>query len=179
MDSQEGYNIKPGCLAPWPYPLGFHSTNRIDQLRMAAYMEQDRFGVTATELETISAKAIAAKDNALCPYSNFRVGACLLTATGETIIGVNIESASYPVGICAERVAFSTALTAGHKTFKAIAVSSDITPGVSPCGMCRQFMRDFTTPSFPVYRYAADGTYSVRTMGELLPDSLGPDDLDK
>ncbi|KAL2869041.1 cytidine deaminase family protein [Aspergillus lucknowensis] len=126
-----------------------------------------RYEVSSEELDTISTKAIAAKESALCPYSKFRVGACLLTQSGECIIGVNIESASYPVGVCAERVAFATALTAGHRDFKAIAVSSDITPGVSPCGMCRQFMRDFTTPSFPVFRYDADGNYTLKTIGEV------------
>jgi cytidine deaminase len=66
---------------------------------------------------------------------------------------------------------------AGHQDFKAVAVATDITPGASPCGMCRQFMREFTPPSFPVFMYDGQGNYAVRTMGELLPDSFGPDDL--
>ncbi|KAJ5689799.1 Cytidine deaminase [Penicillium macrosclerotiorum] len=133
--------------------------------------------VTAQELETLSNKAIAAKSSAYCPYSKFRVGACILTASGEFVVGANVENVAYPVGTCAERVAFGTAIVAGHKDFRAIAVSTDIKPGASPCGMCRQFMREFTTPSFPVYMYDADGNYTVKTMGELLPDSFGPDDL--
>ncbi|RHZ62706.1 hypothetical protein CDV55_103460 [Aspergillus turcosus] len=84
--------------------------------------------------ETLSSKAIGAKANAYCPYSKFRVGACLLTKTGEYIAGANVENAAYPVGSCAERVAFGTAVAAGHQDFKAIAVATDITPGASPCG---------------------------------------------
>ncbi|KAE8550261.1 mitochondrial ornithine carrier protein [Talaromyces marneffei ATCC 18224] len=133
--------------------------------------------LTEAELQTISQKAIDAKAKAYCPYSKFRVGACLITATGEYIFGANIENASYPVGVCAERVAFGNALMQGHKSFKAIAVATDIKPGASPCGMCRQFMREFTTPTFPIYMYDKDGEYKVATIGELLPDSFGPDDL--
>ncbi|KAJ5587964.1 Cytidine deaminase [Penicillium hispanicum] len=133
--------------------------------------------ISAQELEMLSTKAVSAKGAAYCPYSKFRVGACILTASGEFVVGANVENVAYPVGTCAERVAFGTAVVAGHKEFKAIAVATDIKPGASPCGMCRQFMREFTTPSFPVYMYDAEGSYKVMTMGELLPDSFGPDDL--
>ncbi|KAL4887900.1 cytidine deaminase [Aspergillus ambiguus] len=129
------------------------------------------------ELHTLSSKAVAAKSLAYCPYSNFRVGACILTTSGEYIQGANVENASYPVGTCAERVAFGTAIVAGHKDFKAIAVATDISPPASPCGMCRQFMKEFTAPSFPVYMYDKDGNHFVRTIGELLPNSFGPDDF--
>jgi cytidine deaminase len=133
--------------------------------------------LTEIELQTISQKAIDAKAKAYCPYSKFRVGACLITTSGEYIFGANIENASYPVGVCAERVALGAALMQGHKSFKAIAVATDIKPPASPCGMCRQFMREFTTPDFPIYMYDKDGEYKVATIGELLPDSFGPDDL--
>ncbi|RAO73623.1 uncharacterized protein BHQ10_009635 [Talaromyces amestolkiae] len=133
--------------------------------------------LTEIELQTISQKAIDAKAKAYCPYSKFRVGACLITTSGEYIDGANIENASYPVGVCAERVAFGNALMQGHKSFKAIAVATDIKPAASPCGMCRQFMREFTPPSFPIYMYDKDGNYKVATIQELLPDSFGPDDL--
>ncbi|EDN04028.1 cytidine deaminase [Histoplasma capsulatum] len=133
--------------------------------------------VSAAELQTLSSKAIAAKEAAHCPYSKFRVGACLLTEEREFIVGANVENVSYPVGVCAERCAFSTAVVAGHKNFRAIAVATDIVPGASPCGMCRQFMREFCPPSFPVYLYGGDGKYTVKTMGELLPHSFGPNDL--
>ncbi|RJE26537.1 cytidine deaminase [Aspergillus sclerotialis] len=135
--------------------------------------------LTAQELNTLSVKATDAKSTAYCPYSKFRVGACILTQKGEFITGANVENVSYPVGTCAERVAFGTAIVGGYKDFKALAVATDISPGASPCGMCRQFMREFTTPSFPVYMYGGDGNYVLKTMGELLPDSFGPEDLPK
>ncbi|KAJ5963164.1 Cytidine deaminase [Penicillium waksmanii] len=125
--------------------------------------------VTASELQTLSSRAISAKEAAYCPYSKFRVGACIITDAGEYIVGANVENVAYPVGTCAERVAFATAIVAGHKDFKAIAVATDIKPGASPCGMCRQYMREFTTPSFPVYMYDGEGNYTVKTMGEVNP----------
>ncbi|CAI7624507.1 unnamed protein product [Penicillium manginii] len=125
--------------------------------------------VTAAELQTLSSRAISAKEAAYCPYSKFRVGACIITDAGEYIVGANVENAAYPVGTCAERVAFATAIVAGHKDFKAIAVATDIKPGASPCGMCRQYMREFTTPSFPIYMYDGEGNYTVKTMSEVNP----------
>ncbi|BCS00701.1 cytidine deaminase [Aspergillus luchuensis] len=133
--------------------------------------------LSAQELETLSTKAIAAKDTAYCPYSKFRVGACILTESGEFVQGANVENASYPVGTCAERVAFGNAIVAGHRNFKAIAVASDIKPPASPCGMCRQFMSEFTTPEFPIFMYDGEGNYTLTTMGELLPNSFGPSDF--
>ncbi|RAL01477.1 cytidine deaminase [Aspergillus ibericus CBS 121593] len=133
--------------------------------------------LSAQELETLSSKAIAAKATAYCPYSKFRVGACILTQSGEYVQGANVENASYPVGTCAERVAFGNAIVAGHREFKAIAVATDIKPAASPCGMCRQFMSEFTTPSFPIFMYDGEGNYSLTTMGELLPHSFGPKDF--
>ncbi|KAJ5860633.1 APOBEC/CMP deaminase zinc-binding [Penicillium soppii] len=133
--------------------------------------------VTAQELETLSIKAIDAKATAYCPYSKFRVGACILTKSGEFITGANVENASYPVGTCAERVAFGTAVVAGHKEFKALAVATDISPPASPCGMCRQFIREFTSLDFPVYMYDGEGKHKVMTMNELLPESFGPGQL--
>ncbi|CAG8216293.1 unnamed protein product [Penicillium salamii] len=139
--------------------------------------------VSAQELEILSTKAIAAKGTAYCPYSKFQVGACILTTTGEFIIGANVENAAYPVGTCAERVAFGTAVVscgcrdcrtltdeeqvAGHKSFKALAVATNITPAASPCGMCRQFIREFTGPDFPIYMYDGEGNYKMMTMDEV------------
>lgn len=135
--------------------------------------------LSTEELRILSTKATTAKEAAYCPYSKFRVGACILTHSGEYIVGANVENASYPVGTCAERVAFGTAIVSGRRDFKAIAVATDIKPPASPCGMCRQFMREFTTPSFPIYMYDKDGNYTVKTMSELLPESFGPDHLPK
>ncbi|KAF5860499.1 hypothetical protein ETB97_001449 [Aspergillus alliaceus] len=140
-------------------------------------MSASKYTLTAQELHTLSSKAIAAKAAAYCPYSKFRVGACVLTHSGEYIVGANVENASYPVGTCAERVAFGTAVVAGYHDFKAVAVATDSSPPASPCGMCRQFMNEFTTPSFLIYMYDSEGNYTCKTMRELLPDSFGPEDF--
>lgn len=96
------------------------------------------YGLTTQELHDLKRHAVAAKATAYCPYSNFRVGAVVLTYLGAYIPGANVENAAYPVGTCAERVAFGKAVTEGHRDFKAVAVATDISPPASPCGMCRQ-----------------------------------------
>jgi cytidine deaminase len=95
-------------------------------------------GITSNEFSELRERAVAAKATAYCPYSQFRVGATVLSSEGELTSGANVENAAYPVGTCAERVALGTAVTSGHRGFRAIAVATDIAPPASPCGMCRQ-----------------------------------------
>ncbi|KAJ8107606.1 hypothetical protein OPT61_g8748 [Boeremia exigua] len=141
-------------------------------------------GVSAQELQLIGAQCIDAKTKAYCPYSLFRVGASLLlhqstSSEPSIIVGANVENAAYPVGTCAERVAFGTAVVQGHKlgSFKAVGVATDIDEFCSPCGMCRQFLREFLALETPIFMFNKEGKYIVRTMGELLPLSFGPDVL--
>lgn len=150
-------------------------------------------GVSAQELQALGETCFEAKTKAYCPYSLFRVGASLLinpsaapsststspSPTPQIITGANVENASYPVGTCAERVAMATAVHAGHRlgAFKAVAVTTDIADFCSPCGMCRQFLREFCALEMPVFMFNKEGTFIVRTMGELLPLSFGPDVL--
>jgi cytidine deaminase len=96
------------------------------------------YQLEAEQFDELYVRVLASKDTAYCPYSKFQVGATILTASGVYISGANVENAAYPVGICAERVAFGTAVTDGHRDFKAVAVATDILPPASPCGMCRQ-----------------------------------------
>ncbi|XP_020024230.1 cytidine deaminase [Castor canadensis] len=118
-----------------------------------------------------------AKKSAYCPYSHFPVGAALLTGDGRIFSGCNVENACYPLGVCAERTAIQKAISEGHKDFKAIAISSDLQDKfISPCGACRQVMREFGS-DWAVYMTKPDGTYVVRTLQELLPASFGPEDL--
>ncbi|ELW68529.1 cytidine deaminase [Tupaia chinensis] len=120
-----------------------------------------------------------AKKSAYCPYSHFPVGAALLTEDGRIFTGCNVENACYPLGVCAERTALQKAISEGYKRFRAIAISSDLQDDfISPCGACRQVMREFGT-SWAVYMTKPDGTYVVRTVQELLPCSFGPEDLQK
>lgn len=98
----------------------------------------DQYDIPSAEIKSLHAESVKAKATAYCPYSQFHVGASILTKTGEFVNGANVENAAYPVGTCAERVAFATAVTAGKRDFKALAVATDIAPPASPCGMCRQ-----------------------------------------
>ncbi|KAL7927868.1 cytidine deaminase-like protein [Trichoderma austrokoningii] len=138
-------------------------------------------GITTTEFAELQKRAAAAKATAYCRYSRFRVGATLLCAdeAGDVVYvpGANVENASYPVGTCAERVAFGTAVTSGIKEFRAIAVATDISPPASPCGMCRQFIREFCKLETPVIMFDKNSDYAVLTVEQLLPMSFGPDAL--
>ncbi|XP_067296745.1 cytidine deaminase-like [Pseudorasbora parva] len=119
----------------------------------------------------------AARNHAYCPYSKFRVGAAVLTSSGIMFKGCNVENASYPAGLCAERTAISKAVSDGHTSFKAIAISSDLKDQfIRPCGFCRQFLREFGS-KWDVYMTKSDGAYERMTVEELLPLSFGPDDL--
>ncbi|KAH8176058.1 cytidine and deoxycytidylate deaminase zinc-binding region domain-containing protein [Sarocladium implicatum] len=138
------------------------------------------YNLTATQFSLLQTAATSAKSLAYCPYSRFRVGAALLAPDGETVIkGANVENASYPVGTCAERVAIGNAVTreVPVKTFKAIAVATDISPPASPCGMCRQFIREFCSLEMPIIMFDSKDQYVVMKLGELLPMSFGPDAL--
>lgn len=90
---------------------------------------------------------------------------------GRTISGANVENAAYPVGTCAERVALGTAVVAGYKlgSFAAIAVSTDTEVASSPCGMCRQFIREFCDLKTPIVMFNKDGKYVVKLLEEVCP----------
>ncbi|KAF2682422.1 cytidine deaminase [Lentithecium fluviatile CBS 122367] len=143
-------------------------------------------GLSVAELQTLCEKCVKAKATAYCPYSLFRVGASLLLhpsssngASPHVVTGANVENASYPVGTCAERVAMGNAVVSGHKlgSFKAVGVATDMDDFCSPCGMCRQFLREFLELHVPIFMFTKEGKFIVRTMGELLPLSFGPDKL--
>ncbi|KAJ9157967.1 Cytidine deaminase [Pleurostoma richardsiae] len=135
------------------------------------------FGLTSEEFHHLKRHANAAKASAYCPYSNFRVGAVLLTRTGSYVTGANVENASYPVGTCAERVAFGKAVTEGHRGFKCVAVATDISPPASPCGMCRQFIREFCDVKMPVLLFDKNNDFVAVRLEDLLPLSFGPEAL--
>ena len=97
--------------------------------------------MTASERSDLIRRACEARQHAHAPYSKFLVGAAVLTESGEIISGCNVENASYGLTICAERVAFGTAIAAGHRRFQALAIATS--GGHSPCGACRQFAAEF------------------------------------
>jgi len=137
----------------------------------------ETYSLEPAQFHALHSRCAAAKATAYCPYSQFRVGATILTDDDKYIDGANVENAAYPVGTCAERVAFGKAVTEGHKKFKAIAVSTDISPPASPCGMCRQFIREFCELQTPIFMFDKDGNFVVMRLEQLLPLSFGPEAL--
>lgn len=131
-------------------------------------------------IDRLVASAREIRANAHAPYSGFHVGAALL-AGDEVFAAVNVENASYPMSVCAERNAVAMAVAAGAASgARAVAVVTDADTPTPPCGGCRQVLFEFGGPGMAVIAESADG--SVRTMwslGELLPNAFGPGDLDR
>ena len=117
--------------------------------------------------------AAMARQGAVAPYSKFKVGAALLTRSGEIITGANVESASYGLTCCAERVALFNALTAGKRNFVAVAVVARAPGGPMPCGACRQLLAEYA-PQSKVWVADSRALRAVRefSVGELLPDAF-------
>ena len=117
--------------------------------------------------------AAKARQRAVAPYSKFQVGAALLTRSGEIITGANVESASYGLTCCAERVALFNALTSGKRNFVAIAVVARAPRGPMPCGACRQLLAEYA-PHAKVWVAGSGALRVVRefTVAELLPGAF-------
>jgi cytidine deaminase len=121
-------------------------------------------------------KAIDARENAYAPYSNYQVGAALLGRSGRIYTGGNVENASYPLTICAERSAVVKAVSEGETKFTAIAVATE--NGGAPCGACRQVLREFGKKTV-VLISDVEGNYRETRIGDLLPDSFSKKDLEE
>ena len=131
--------------------------------------------VLAREADLI-ARARAVQAKAYAPYSNFLVGAALLTADGTIIDGCNVENASYPAGTCAERVALGAAVAAGHREFIAVAIATDAREATPPCGICRQMLAEFA-PGLAIVAVTRDGVVARWTLNALLPHPFTPSQL--
>ncbi len=118
--------------------------------------------------ESLLQCARAMMDRAYCPYSHFPVGAALECADGSVFTGCNIENASYPVGLCAERTAMAKAVSEGHRDFVRLAIAGNSEDFCIPCGMCRQFLQEFA-PELEILCANAAGDYRSFRLHELLP----------
>lgn len=117
-------------------------------------------------------RALEMKKAAYAPYSQFQVGAAVLAESGKVYGGANVENASYGATVCAERSAVFAAVNAGERKLKAIAVTA------TPCGMCRQVMREFCDPkAFKVIVAKSAEDFRAFTLDQLLPESFGPEHL--
>ncbi len=128
-------------------------------------------------------KAIDAMKNSYSPYSDFKVGAALLTENGKVYTGCNIENVAFGPSICAERVAFFKAISEGEKNFSKIAVVGGkdgiISSSTPPCGVCRQVMREFCNDDFEILIVKESENYDKVLLKDLLPNSFKPEILSK
>ena len=127
--------------------------------------------------------AIENLPNSYAPYSHFHVSAALLCKDGTVYTGFNIENATYTPTVCAERSAFFRAINEGKREFEAIVIcgglNGAITDYCSPCGVCRQVMKEFCGPDFLVIMAKSEEDYIEKTLEELLPLSFGAEMLGK
>ena len=118
-----------------------------------------------------------ARQNAYAPYSKFAVGAAVVDEHGRVHQGCNVENAAYPEGVCAEAGAISAMVLAGGRRITALAVVGEASTPVTPCGGCRQKLREFAAADLPILVGDSHGLRLRTSLGQLLPESFGPDHL--
>ena len=127
----------------------------------------------------LHAAAVDVSARAHCPYSEYQVGAAIRTTEGDTFVGCNVENASYPEGWCAETSAIAgmvSSLGPSARIAEIVTVTAGETPG-TPCGGCRQRIREFSTHDTVLHATTLDGAVETMTIDELLPSSFGPERL--
>lgn len=129
------------------------------------------------EIEKLIAETIENKKNSYSPYSNFRVSALVKTKSGKIFKGVNIENAAYSPTICAERSALASAISHGEREFSYIIINGD-SKDTFPCGVCRQFIREFADSDTKIVIANSTDDYKIYTIEDLLPNSFSKKDLD-
>lgn len=127
--------------------------------------------------DELIAAARAARASAYAPYSKFAVGAALLDERGRIHAGCNVENAAYPQGWCAEASAIAAMVTAGGRRIMAVAVCAEAPQPVTPCGGCRQKLREFADDACPIWVADLSGLRATHTLGSLLPHGFGPEHL--
>lgn len=127
--------------------------------------------------ERLFAAASAAMERAYAPYSKFQVGAAILAGNGKIYSGCNVENAAYPNGNCAETSAIAAMVLDGAKQIREIAVIGRGDLPCTPCGGCRQRIREFAAPDTKVHVCGPEGLRRTFTRDELLPASFGPENL--
>jgi cytidine deaminase len=131
----------------------------------------------SSALAQLFSAAKAAQANAYAPYSRFHVGAALRSESGAIFAGCNVENAAYPQGACAEASAISAMALAGDRRIAEILVIGDGEALCTPCGGCRQRIREFADPGTLIRIAGPEGVRRSFTLGELLPESFGPEHL--
>jgi cytidine deaminase len=137
------------------------------------------FLLTDVLQEKLLQAARAARSRAYAPYSRFRVGAAVLDEEGRIHAGCNVENAAYPQGVCAEAAALSAMVLAGGTRVRAVLVAGSASGAswTTPCGGCRQKLREFCAPDTPILTASDEALGPAFTLEQLLPESFGPDHL--
>jgi cytidine deaminase len=133
--------------------------------------------ISQTTLDAMLTAARSAREKAYAPYSKFLVGAAVLDEHGRIHAGCNVENAAYPQGVCAEAGALSAMVLAGGRKAVAVLVVGVAESPVTPCGGCRQKLREFAAPDTPILIANAQGVLLNLTLEQLLPHSFGPEHL--
>ena len=134
------------------------------------------------KIRELAATALRMREFSYVPYSDFAVGAALLSKDGKIYTGCNVENAAYGPSICAERTAVVKAVSEGCREFAAIAIAGGRRGAppekyCPPCGVCRQVLSEFCSPDMPVILARSDEDLQIMTLGDLLPHSFTPEDL--
>jgi cytidine deaminase len=124
------------------------------------------------DIDELASAASACCERAYAPYSNFKVGAAVRSASGRIFVGCNVENASFPVGLCAEAAAIAAMAAAGERRIAAIAIISEADEPIAPCGACRQRIAEFADASTRVILLGARGARTFRRPDELLPHAF-------
>jgi len=127
-----------------------------------------------TAPDDLLAAARAARAHAHAPYSGFAVGAAVRGGSGRVYAGCNVENAAYPEGLCAEANAIGAGIAAGETTIIEALVVADSSVPTTPCGACRQRLREFAADEAPIHAADATGVVATFPLGSLLPHSFGP-----
>ena len=128
--------------------------------------------------DELLARARAVADRAYAPYSKFRVGAALLGVDGSITVGCNVENASYPAGLCAERAAVGAAVSKGVQKFTALVIATEAEIPTPPCGICRQVLMEFA-PHLAVVSVTRSGAEAQWSLKDLLPMAFTPTSLER
>ena len=122
--------------------------------------------------------ALKAREAAYAPYSDFKVGAAIRTPDGQIYTGCNVENAAYPEGTCAEAGAIAAMVSAGETCIAELVVVGGGDALCTPCGGCRQKIREFASETTPIHIAGPEGIRQSTTLGQLLPQSFGPENLE-
>ena len=133
--------------------------------------------MTLQQRRQLISAASEIQQRAHAPYSGFKVGAALLSTAGQQFVGCNVENAAYPQSQCAEASAIGNLVSQGFSKIKEVVVIGSGSLLCSPCGGCRQRLREFASLETPIHMCNSDGHLKTSTLKELLPDSFGPENL--